>query len=204
MGEPKLRKYTAKEYLEILEASPIKLEFIDSQIYTKDGKPYLGNDALNMAGASINHNQISSNLVFQLKNKLKGTNCKTFASDAKLYCATKNSYFFPDLMVICNNITFAKDDVNAITNPTIVVEILSDSTESVDRGTKFHHYRQLNSLQEYVLVNQNEARIEIFVKKEDKDIMVVKCFEGIDSICTLESINYNIPLNDIYEGIKLS
>lgn len=204
MGEPKLRKYTVAEYLEILEASPVKLELIDNQIYTRDGKPYLGAEATNMAGASINHNQISTNLIFELKNKLKGSNCKTFASDARLHSPIKNAYFFPDLVVICGEIKFENDDKNAITNPTIIIEILSDSTESVDRGTKFHHYRQFNSLKEYVLVNQKEARIEVFIKKEDKDIMLVKCFEGIDAICTLESISFSLPLKNIYEGVKFS
>lgn len=155
-----------------------------------------------MAGGTINHSRISTNMIGQLDAKLLSANskCLPYNSDARLYVAVGNRIFFADVMVVCKEVERAEAEKESITNPTVIVEVLSESTESYDRGDKFYFYRQIPSLIEYVLIPQDKKQIDVFVKG-DGELWNIKRFDANDELLQLESINIDIPLNAIYRNV---
>ena len=175
------------EYLQWEEQQNEKHEYVDGQIYA-------------MAGASENHVDITTNLTVILASYLRGGNCKVFPTDMHLHIASKNIYYYPDLLVTCDE----RDRLNKQykSYPCLLIEVLSESTEAKDRGVKFAHYQTLDSLQEYVLVNQWEKRVEIF-RRTDRQFWLLQTLTE-DDIIELQSINLAIPVKDIYEGVEFS
>lgn len=144
------REYVAREL-----TSEVKHEFLDGQIWA-------------MAGGILEHAQLAANVIGELRSRLGGQPCKVFSADARIRVAATGLATYPDVVVICGTIERDPDDANTATNPTVIVEVLSDSTEAYDRGDKFAHYRQLPSLRAYVLVSQHERRIEVFRRNADE------------------------------------
>lgn len=142
MAQPTVPLYTYPEYLERLEASRIRLEFVDGLVYA-------------MAGGSPD---LCMRLTLQVGNQLSPP-CEAYGPDQKI--RTAGAGYFPDLSVVCGEPTLAPDDAKALTNPTLVFEVLSPSTAAVDRTTKAERYKALDSLAEYVLVWQDERRVEV-------------------------------------------
>jgi Uma2 family endonuclease len=138
-------KLTAKDYLEFERNSDIKHEYFDGEIFE-------------MSGAKRNHNKITTNLSGLVWQHLKGKNCENYSNDMRVFVPETGLYTYPDLVVVCGEPQFQDDVFDTLLNPVLLVEVLSDSTESYDRGKKFQHYRSIESLQEYILVSQNEAR----------------------------------------------
>ncbi|MBN1608450.1 MAG: Uma2 family endonuclease [Polyangiaceae bacterium] len=145
MAQPVVPLYTYEEYLERLEASQIRLEFVDGLIYA-------------MAGSSPEHNRIAMRLTLRVGNQLVPP-CEAYGPDQKI--RTRGAGYFPDLSIVCGEPQLATDDRNAFTNPSVVFEVLSPSTAATDQTTKAERYRALPSLKEYVLVWQTEPRIQV-------------------------------------------
>lgn len=145
MAQPTLPLYSYAEYLERLEASQIRLEFIHGLVYA-------------MAGGTPAHNRIVMRLTLQIGNQLTGS-CEAYGSDQKIRTAAAG--FFPDLVVVCGTPRLAQDDPNAITNPRLIFEVLSPSTAATDQSTKAAEYKTLPSLEAYVLVWQEEVRVQV-------------------------------------------
>jgi Uma2 family endonuclease len=179
-----------QEYLELERNAPFKSEYRDGLIVP-------------MAGASPQHIDISSNMLIELGICLKGKTCKVCNSELKVRTRTKYSY--PDMTVVCGEPLYEYDtDKNGILiNPTLIVEVLSDSTEAYDRGEKFAAYRELPSFREYLLVSQKEPLIDQFVKQADGSWKLFSV-QGLEASVKLETIQCTLSLSDIYNGVSLS
>jgi Uma2 family endonuclease len=154
------RKMSYEEYLAFEEASETKHEFINGEVFP------LGGEVFGMAGASFIHNALVAAVSTELSLALRGRRCRVLSSDMRVRVPASQFSSYPDISVVCNGSEFAPDDPNGLLNPTIIVEVLSDSTEGYDRGAKFAHYRCIASLREYVLVSQRAPLIEVHRRNE--------------------------------------
>jgi Uma2 family endonuclease len=177
-----------QEYLELERKASYKSEYHDGLIVP-------------MAGASPQHIDISSNMLIELGVCLKGKTCKVCNSELKVRTRTKYSY--PDLTVVCGEPLYEYDaDRNGILmNPTLIVEVLSTSTEAYDRGEKFAAYRELQSFREYLLVSQTQPLIDQFVKQADGSWRLIPV-QGLEASVRLETISCTLVLRDIYNGVS--
>jgi Uma2 family endonuclease len=141
------RLFTIEEYLEREEAALVKSEYYKGEIFE-------------MSGGTPRHVGIASNIIAALQPKLQTKQCRAFGSDLKVHIPENFFFTYPDVTVVCGKREYFKD--SALKNPLVIIEVLSDSTESYDRGTKFRLYRSIASLQEYVLISQKEQLVEIF------------------------------------------
>lgn len=184
----KLENLTIQEYLKLEKETQKKYEFHNGFVYA-------------LAGGTLNHGLICGNVYGELRLALKNqnNNCKPLSSEIKLHIESKNSFVYPDAMVICGEIELSKIDQNAVTNPILIVEVLSKSTANYDRGDKFHTYRQLKSLKEYVLIEQNKPVIEIYTRKAD--LWKIRRIEGLDQEIHFSSIDLTLKLSDLYYDI---
>lgn len=176
---------TPAEYLEFEKSSDIKHEYIDGEVYA-------------MAGTTKVHNTISLNLAILLREQLKNTDCQTFIADVKVNLANNRRFFYPDLVVTCDD-----DEQNAyeIKFPKIIIEVLSESTEHLDRGKKFQYYRTIPSLQEYILVSSQEYLVECF-RRTKNDLWTLQTYEGLTAIAAIENLSINVALADIYATLS--
>jgi Uma2 family endonuclease len=178
-----------QEYLELERNAEFKSEYRDGLIVP-------------MPGASPEHIDISSNTHTELGICLKGTSCKVCSNDLKVRTGTKYSY--PDLTVVCDEPLYEYDaDRNGILlNPTLIVEVLSPSTEAYDRGEKFAAYRELKSFREYVLISQTQPLLEQYIKQQDGSWKFLAT-KGLDATVKLETINCTLALRDIYNRVDV-
>ena len=163
---------------------------------------YINGEIINMPGASFAHNLITNNISGELRARLRDSECAVFANDMRISIPTAKSYFYPDVGVVCGEPRFEDDIFDTLLNPVVVVEVLSPSTEAFDRGEKFAHYRHVTSLQEYVLVAQDQIRVEHYYRQERQWIFTD--FEKHDEILLLPSIQCELPLQEIYERVTFS
>lgn len=151
MSAEPARKYTRAEYVALEEKSDVKHEFHAGTIVA-------------MAGGTLEHGRLQASIAGELRAALSRAKrpCNVFGSDARVFVEESERTFYPDASVVCGKRRAAFDDPHAMTNPIVLVEVLSDSTEKDDRGEKFAHYRKLASLEEYVLVSQDKKLVEVF------------------------------------------
>ncbi len=193
-----VRRLTEAEYLEIEEQATYKSEFYDGIMYPIQPPP----GVLGMSGATIDHNQIKDNLARLLANALDGTTCRTMSSDMKVRIDSTRSYSYPDVVVFCGPPVFpVKKRRDVISNPTLIVEVLSDSTEEYDRGGKFDGYKSLPTLREYVLVAQSEVKVERYVRQTDDSWAVTEYTDPVGSL-PFTSVPADIPLAAIYRHVE--
>jgi len=169
---------------------------------------YINGELIAMSGASRAHNLISMNVSAALHSRLRDSECETYANDMRVSTPTTTSYFYPDVVVVCEEPRFEDDVFDILLNPIILVEVLSPSTEVYDRREKFAHYRQLPSLQEYVLVAQDQVHVEHYHRQEKQDTVPVTPkdwiftdFQELEEILPLTSIQCELPLQEIYERV---
>ena len=143
-----------EEYLEFERGSNEKHEYLNGQVSA-------------MSGAKRNHNKIVANLSGLLWQDLKEKNCEFYPNDMRVFVPKTGLYTYPDLVVVCGEPEFQDTVPDTLLNPVLLMEVLSESTEGYDRGRKFQHYRSIESLKEYLLVSQDEARIEKYIKQGD-------------------------------------
>jgi Uma2 family endonuclease len=184
------QKMTEDEYLAFEEASETKHEFYNGELF-------------DMAGASRQHNDIASNLHGELFTRLKGGPCRVSMADQRVKVKRTGLYTYPDLLIVCGPREFDKLNKNTLLNPNVVIEILSDSTEGYDRGTKFEHYQKLPSVREYVLVRQDRMRVERLVRQPD-ETWNATAFDDPAGSFTLATIPISIPLADVYRDVELT
>lgn len=180
------QKFTFEEYLVKEKAAEYKSEYHDGKIVA-------------MAGGSFDHNTIGQNAGNAISNQLKAKKkkCRVANSDQKVFIASYDKGIYPDVSVFCDKPKFHKNRKDVLTNPILVVEVLSPSTEDYDRGKKFTQYRSLPSFKEYVLIAQNEAKIESWYKQEE-NVWRISNAKGLDSSIYLYSLDIEITLSDIY------
>lgn len=178
--------YAAEEYLALERASPYKSEFVDGEIYA-------------MTGASRAHNLIGVNIARDLSAQLKGRPCETYVNDMRVKAAKARSYHYPDVVVVCGQPELEDGESDTLLNPTVLIEVLSPSTEAYDRGKKFANYRKISSLREYLLVSQDIARIELF--RRQGELWILTETEGLDSSIALEAVGCTLSLREVYERV---
>jgi Uma2 family endonuclease len=177
------------EYLAIEKRAEFKSEFFRGEMFA-------------MAGASIPHNAVKRNTEGELFVRLKGGPCRTFSSDQRILVEATGLHTYPDILVVCGPELSAPADTDTLTNPIAIIEVLSPSTEGYDRGAKFRNYQRIPSLKEYILIAQDEAVCERFVRQPDDSWLLVS-FVGLDASLKFASIPVEIPLADIYAGVVL-
>ena len=175
-------------------------EYLSQERKAQFKSEYYRGEAFAMAGATFEHTLIKDNLAGETRNHFKDGPCKVLTSDMRVKINPTGLYIYPDLVIVCDKPEFEDNQVDTLLNPRVVVEILSDSTEKYDRGSKFRNYRGISSLQEYVLVAQDRALIERYVRQADENWLLTT-FEGLTAAFSLASISVRILLSEIYRGV---
>lgn len=182
-------EYITLERKAIPDADTVKSEYIKGKIIPR-------------SSSNRAHNLINGNIAGKLHTLLKGTECFVFANQMRVSIPATKSYFYPDVSVVCEEPRFEDDVFDTLLNPIVIVEVLSPSTEAYDRGEKFAHYRQLPSLQEYVLVAQDQICVEHYRRQER--LWIFTDFGMHDDILLLPSVQCELPLQDIYERVTFT
>ncbi len=182
MQQAQQHPLSIKDYLTGELESEIRHEFYDGQVYA-------------MAGAGKRHNTIALNLASFLRQNTRGTSCRSFIADMKLYIAELNRFYYPDVLLACN----ADDNEELyIEKPCLIVEVLSPSTEGIDRREKFHAYQGIPSLQEYVMVSQEEQKVELY--RRDGKYWQFFLLDRDDAL-HLEYLDLDIKMKEVYEDV---
>jgi Uma2 family endonuclease len=185
----RIARYTPEQYLAMERTADFKSE-------------YDGGFITAMAGASRKHNLIALNFASEIRSQLRSRPCEAYIGDMRLCVSPTGLYTYPDVMAVCEEGQYLDADVDTLLNPTMIAEVLSDSTESYDRGRKFGHYQRLSSLKEYVLVAQDEVRVERFTRQGDD--WVLSIFTSLDDTLRLTSIDCEIALREIYDKVEFT
>ena len=182
------RRCSVEEYLAFERASEQKHEFLAGEVFA-------------ITGASLRHNVITSNVVRDLGPQLKGGPCRVLANDMRVKVADSGLYTYPDVIVVCGPVQLEDDHFDTLLNPTLIIEVLSRSTEAYDRGEKFEHYRKLETLQEYVLIAQDRAHVEQFSRQSDGHWLLA-AWDGRPATVVLPSVGAALSLAEVYDGIE--
>ncbi len=185
---PSTQRYTAEEYLALEVESPVRSEFRNGEI-------------LEMTGGTPAHNQLTSAFNALLWFGLRRQPYSVFVTDQRLWIPAVNLYTYPDVMVIVNPVTLKPDRKDTVINPVLIVEVLSDSTQSYDRGDKFAHYRTIATFQEYLLIDQRCAYVEHYAKQEEHQWLLTE-YQGLEAAIELVSVPVQIALADLYEAVE--
>ena len=180
------KTFTESEYLELERKADFKSEYYNGEIFA-------------MAGATLIHNKIVSNLIFLFNQFLKDKPCDVYPSDLRLQVEKSGLYTYPDITIVCGKAELLDNKFDTLKNPTVLIEVLSDSTEKYDRGQKFSFYREIPSLKEYILVSSKTMKIEKFKRLEDGNYLYIESNEH--QPFPIDSINMNLNLEDVYNKI---
>lgn len=185
MAEKPVPMLTPEAYLEIERQAEFKSEYYKGEMFA-------------MSGATRFHVRLSSNLVHEIRKVLDGERCFVFSNDLRIHIPSNGLYTYPDVGVVCDEDIYQDEHFDTLLNPVLLIEILSKSTESYDRGRKFEFYREIESLQEYVLVAQDRKSIEVFYRNEQGSWSLREPKD--DSIVM---IGHTFALDEIYKGVEL-
>lgn len=180
------QKMTAAEYLDWERQQVERHEFYDGEVFSQ-------------AGGTRRHSLIGTNAAGVIRNLLAGGDCQVHGSDMRIEIEATGSYVYPDVSVVCPPVEGKGDDV--ISNPVLIVEVLSPSTEDFDRGTKFGYYRQIPSLRDYLVISQDQARIEHHFLNEG-ELWSLRDVEGVDEVLHLASLRHDLPLTEVYSKVE--
>jgi Uma2 family endonuclease len=183
----KPRKFTPEEYLILERGADFKSEYYYGEIYA-------------MAGGSPQHGAIAINLGSEVRASLKGKPCQAFSSDLKVRTRPDGLFAYPDVSVVCGELQFHDAAKDVVTNPTVIFEVLSESTEAYDRGRKFQDYQLIETLTDYVMISQNEPCIEHYVRKPN-DKWLLTTTKGLQGQVFIASIECTLLLSEVYDKI---
>lgn len=187
MSSQRATLLTPEEYLEIERRAERKSEYYKGEMFA-------------MAGASPKHVLTVTNLVVELGQQLKKKPCRMYSVDLRLRVTATGLYTYPDVIVVCGDPQFAEDQSDTLLNPTVIIEVLSLSTQDYDRGRKFEHYRTLPSLVDYLTVAQDRPHIEHWYR-QDSHWMLVD-YDGLTQSIHLTSIDVDLPLAEVYDKVE--
>jgi Uma2 family endonuclease len=184
-------RYTLEEYFELERKSEERFEYWDGEIFC-------------MSGVSPEHDQIESNLNFHLRARLTGRSCRVFLANLRIKVPSAPPYRYADVSALCGEAQFEEiGGIRAVTNPTLIVEVLSPSTEAYDRGEKFTHYQSIPSFCEYLLVAQNRLHITHLSKQADSS-WIYKEYKDLAAVVKLTSMNCELAMSEVYENVSFS
>jgi Uma2 family endonuclease len=176
-------------------------QYLAQERLAKFKSEYYRGEVFAMAGASYAHTLIKDSLARKAGNQLEDGPCRVLTSDIRVKVHATGLYTYPDIVVLCDPPEFEDDHFDTLLNPRIIVEVLSDSTEKYDRGDKFRQFRDIPSLKEYVLVSQNSALIERYVRQTNDDWLLTT-FDNLSATFEFASVPGRIPLSEVYRGVS--
>ena len=189
MSQQVISFVSPEEYLRLERQAEYKSEYLNGEIFA-------------MSGASRKHNLISVNIASSLNQQLRGKACEVYPSDMRVKVTATGLYTYPDVIAICGEPKFEDDYVDTLLNPTLLVEVLSPSTERYDRIAKTSYYRTVDSLAEHLLVALDEVRLEQHVRQPNGQWLLFE-YTSLDGVAELQSINCSLALRDIYDKVSL-
>lgn len=178
---------TPQEYLKHEREAEYKSEYLNGEIFA-------------MNGANRAHNLITTNISSELSRQLKGRPCETYAGDMRVNVTSIGFYTYPDVVVVCGEPQFEDSELDTLLNPTVLVEVLSKSTERYDRMAKTFYYRTVESLAEHVLVAQHKVHVEQYVKQPNGDWLLIE-FTSPEQVVQLASIDCSLQLTEVYDRV---
>ncbi|MYH83425.1 Uma2 family endonuclease [Candidatus Poribacteria bacterium] len=180
---------TPEEYLAFERKAATKHEYLNGQIVA-------------MSGASFAHNFITVNIATHLNIQLMNGECRVATSDMRVKVTEIDSYFYPDVVVVCGEPVPEDNVFDTLLNPTVIVEVLSPSTETYDRGEKFEHYQQIDSLKDYILISQDKIHVEHYCRQGSRWLQTE--FQELSDVLSLRSIDCELRLQDVYRRVKVA
>lgn len=183
------QKISIEAYLEMENAAIEKHEYYKGEVFA-------------MSGAKMPHNNIFKNLLIALGNKLKAKKCQPYGSDMRVHIPSNTLFTYPDISIVCGEVITLNDDEYNVLNPSVIIKILSKSTKNYDRGEKFKLYRDIVTLKEYILVDSESLHIEVFRLNENNHWELEE-YNDAGSYLQIKTINDNVLIAEIYEGVKL-
>lgn len=181
---------TPADYLTLERRAETRNEYLNGSIYA-------------MSGASRNHNRITVNLTAALHNRLRGKTCEPFAGTMRVKVSPTGLYTYPDVVIACGEPGFEYQHLDTLLNPTVIIEVLSDSTEAYDRGEKFAHYRALESLTDYLLIAQGKPRVEHYQRQADGQ-WLYSVADGLETQIEIAAVGSALRLAAIYERVEFA
>jgi Uma2 family endonuclease len=182
------RKYTYQEYLQLEIESDMRHEFWNGEVYA-------------MAGGSRTHNRIGTNINNFLSNHFSPKGCETYCNDVKLELQEGNYYVYPDVLLTCDK---EDNDAYLVKKPSLIVEVLSTSTEYYNRSVKLLQYRKIKSLRYYLLVSQTKPMIEVYGRQNETSIFTYEVYESLDEAVQLPALDVALPMTEIYQYITFT
>ncbi len=186
VGPASKANLSATEYLAFERTADVKHEYADGEIYA-------------MSGGTFEHSATAANLIAELRVGLRTGNCQPLTSDMRVKIPASGRYVYPDGSVVCGEPQFEDDARDTLLNPTVVIEVVSDSSEAYDRGEKFAQYQTVASVKEYVIASQKSARIEVFTRQTDGGWLLHAYEAG--QRATLRSVDCEIAVDSVYRGV---
>ena|SRR2546421_4650273 len=184
-------RYTLEEYFELERKSEERFEYWNGEVFC-------------MSGVSPEHDQIESNLNFHLRAKLTERNCRVFLANMRIKVPSAPPYRYADVSALCGEAQFEViGGIRAVTNPAMIVEVLSPSTEAYDRGDKFTHYQSIPSFSEYLLIAQHRPHITHLVKRADGS-WIYNEYNDLAAVVQMETLNCELPVSEVYENVSFS
>jgi Uma2 family endonuclease len=185
-AQPKL-KCTLEEYLELDRNSEARLEYWEGEVF-------------DMSGVSKEHDQVEGNVYLHLRQKLAGRRCRVCLANTRIKVPSMPPYRYGDISALCDRPQYEKiGGVDVLTNPSLIVEVLSDSTEAYDRGDKFTHYQSIPSLREYLLIAQHRPHLTQLIKQDDGS-WIHREYNELDAVVRIVSLNCELTLREIYDN----
>lgn len=184
---PKTR-LTSEEYLALERCAEYKNEFFKGEMFA-------------MVGASRKHNLITFNIGGELRKQLQNRSCEAYISDMRVKVDPTGLYTYPDVVVVCGEPQFEDQELDTLLNPTVLIEVLSESTEAYDRGRKFEHYRNLDSLSNYLLIAQDKPHVEHYTRQPDNQWLLSETTDENDAV-SIASIDCTLQLREVYDKIS--
>jgi Uma2 family endonuclease len=181
-------KVTEEQYLALDRAAEIRSEFLDGEMIA-------------MSGGSMRHAQLQANVIGELFEALRGRDCRVYSSDFRVRVPKTRMYAYPDVSVVCGKPVLADERQDILLNPVVIFEVPSPSTEKYDRGVKFRYYRTIDSLADYVLVDQDQVRIEQYSRADNT--WTLRDYQSLQEELTIASIDVSLALSRIYDRVEL-
>lgn len=181
------RRRTAADYLDFERQAPTRHEFVDGEI-------------VEMAGGGLRHATICDNLLVAARARLAGTGCRPYSAALRVKIEATGNYAYPDLSIVCGELRLEDDRQDTLLNPRLIVEVLSPTTERHDRGWKFRNYQLITTFEEYLLVSQDEPRVERFLRQGEVGWLMTQTV-GLEQKVRFESVNGEMSLAEIYADV---
>jgi len=176
-------------------------DYLAAERVSQEKHEYFNGEVIEMQGASLKHEDIVSNIVGEIRNKLKGKDCRVRASNLRTASPFFKSFTYPDATIVCVEPQLSDDNFDVLQNPTVIFEVVSKSSQGNDYGLKLMYYRQIVSLQEYVLVNSfQKCQVDVF-RRNSNNTWTLETYNNLQKSLMLQSVGISILLADIYENV---